>query len=76
PVIHSFDMRNRVDELTMPILLINRFDDALSPEAKTRWLSQQLPNCAGYHLVSGGERFFMYSQAEVVTPLIKQFLAQ
>lgn len=76
PVIHYFNMRNRLDALTMPILLINRHDDALSPAAKTRWLSQQLPNCAGYHLVSGGERFFMYSQAEVVTPLIEQFLTQ
>lgn len=74
PVIHYFDMRQRLDKLTMPILLINRYDDALSPEPKTHWLSKQLPNCAGYHLVQGGERFFMYSRAEVVTPLIEQFL--
>ena len=76
PVIHYYDMRERLDALTMPILLINRYDDALSPEAKTRWLSKQLPNCAGYHLVAGRERFFMYSQAEAVTPLIEQFLAR
>jgi len=76
PVIHYYDMRKRLAVLTMPILLINRYDDALAPEAKTHWLSQHLPNCAGYHLVAGGERFFMYSQAEVVTPLIEQFLAK
>lgn len=76
PVIHYFNMRNRLNALTMPILLINRYDDALSPAAKTYWLSQELPNCAGYHLVSGGERFFMYSQAEAVTPLIEQFLTR
>ncbi|HEX6553487.1 MAG TPA: alpha/beta hydrolase [Ktedonobacteraceae bacterium] len=74
PVIHYFDMRQRLDKLTMPILLINRYDDVLSPEPKTHWLSKQLPNCAGYHLVQGGERFFLYSRAEVVTPLIEQFL--
>lgn len=74
PVIHYFDMRQRLDALTMPILLINRYDDILSPEPKTHWLSKQLPNCAGYHLVQGGERFFLYSRAEVVTPLIEQFL--
>ena len=74
PVIHYFDIRQRLDALTMPILLINRYDDALSPEPKTHWLSKQLPNCAGYHLVQGGERFFLYSRAEVVTPLIEQFL--
>lgn len=74
PVIHYFDMRQRLDALTMPILLINRYDDALSPESETHWLSKQLPNCAGYHLVQGGERFFLYSRAEVVTPLIEQFL--
>ncbi len=74
PVIHYFDMRQRLDALTMPILLINRYDDTLSPEPKTHWLSKQLPNCAGYHLVQGGERFFLYSRAEVVTPLIEQFL--
>ncbi len=76
PVIHNFDMRKRLDTLTMPVLLINRYNDALAPEARTHWLSQCLPNCAGYHLVAGGERFFMYSQAEVVSPLIKQFLAK
>ncbi len=73
PVIHYFDMRNRLSALTMPILLINRFDDALSPEAKTHWLSGQLPDC-DYHVIPGGERFFMYSQAETVTQLIEQFL--
>jgi pimeloyl-ACP methyl ester carboxylesterase len=76
PVIHYYDMRERLDGLTMPILLINRYDDALSPEFKTHWLSKQLPNCAGYHLVAGGERFFMYSQAGAVTPLIEEFLAR
>jgi pimeloyl-ACP methyl ester carboxylesterase len=76
PVIHYYDMRKRLDGLTMPILLINRYDDALSPEVKTHWLSKQLPNCAGYHLVAGGERFFMYSQAEAMTPLIEEFLAR
>jgi pimeloyl-ACP methyl ester carboxylesterase len=74
PVIHSFDMRQRLAALTMPVLLINRGDDALSPEAKTRWLAEQLPCCAGYHIVPGGERFFMYSQAESVNRLIAGFL--
>jgi pimeloyl-ACP methyl ester carboxylesterase len=75
PIIHSFDMSDRLSTLTMPILLINRADDALSPEAKTRWLTQHLPHCVGYHVVPGGERFFMYSQAEHVTPLIERFLS-
>ena len=75
PVIHSYDMRKRLDSLTMPILLINRADDVLSPEPKTRWLAAHLPNCAGYHVIPGGERFFMYSEAEQVNPLIEQFLA-
>lgn len=74
PVIHYFDMRERLSALTMPILLINRSDDALSPEYKTRWMAMQLPACAAYHVVPGRERFFMYSQAEVVTPLIEAFL--
>ncbi len=75
PIIHYFDMRKRLNQLTMPILLINRADDALSPEYKTCWLARQLPNCAGYHVVPGGERFFMYSQAEVVNALVEQLLA-
>jgi Predicted hydrolases or acyltransferases (alpha/beta hydrolase superfamily) len=75
PVIHNFDITKRVAELTMPILLINRTDDALSPEASTRWLAQHLPHCAGYHVVSGREHFFMYSRAETVTPLIEAFLS-
>jgi pimeloyl-ACP methyl ester carboxylesterase len=74
PIIHNFDIRKRLDALTMPVLLINRTDDALSPEAKTRWLAKHLPHCAGYHVVSGRERFFMYSRAETVTPLIEAFL--
>jgi hypothetical protein len=34
PCHHYYDMRNRLDALTMPILLINRYDDALAPEPK------------------------------------------
>jgi pimeloyl-ACP methyl ester carboxylesterase len=74
PVVHSFDMRERLDQLTMPILLINRKDDVLAPEPKTRWFAEHLPNCVGYHVISGGERFFMYSQAYVVNQLIEKFL--
>jgi pimeloyl-ACP methyl ester carboxylesterase len=75
PVIHSFDIRARVAALTMPILLINRWDDALAPEAKTAWLAQHLPNCV-YHVVPARGRFFLYSEAEHVTPLIETFLAE
>lgn len=74
PTIHSFDISRDVRKLTMPVLLINRHDDALSPEAKTDWLAQHLPNCAGYYVVNGRERFFTYSQDKVVTPLIEMFL--
>jgi pimeloyl-ACP methyl ester carboxylesterase len=74
PVIHNYDMRDRLDQLTMPILLINRKDDVLAPETKTRWLAENLPDCAGYHVISGGERFFMYSQADVVNQLVRAFL--
>ena len=74
PVIHSFDIRAHLAAFTMPILLINRQDDVLSPEAKTAWLARQLPRCV-YHVVPGRERFFMYSEAEAVTPLIEAFLA-
>lgn len=74
PIIHYFDMRKRLDQLTMPILLINRNDDVLAPEPKTRWLAENLPDCAGYHVISGGERFFMYSQADTLNQLIRNFL--
>jgi pimeloyl-ACP methyl ester carboxylesterase len=74
PIIHYFDVRDRLDQLTMPVLLINREDDVLAPEPKTRWLSEHLPNCAGYHVISGGERFFMYSQARIVNQFIANFL--
>jgi len=75
PIIHSFDIRERLDQLTMPILLINREDDVLAPEPKTRWLSEHLPNCAGYHVIAGGERFFLYSQANIVNRVIANFLS-
>lgn len=74
PIIHYFDVRKRLDQLTMPILLINRAGDVLAPEPKTRWLAENLPNCAGYHVISGGERFFMYSQADTLNQLINNFL--
>lgn len=74
PIIHNYDMRERLGKLVMPILLINRADDVLAPEAKTRWLAANLPNCSDYHVVSGGERFFMYSEAEVVNQLMERFL--
>ena len=74
PIIHNYDMRERLDQLTMPVLLINRGDDVLAPEPETRWLSENLPNCAGYHVIAGGGRFFMYSQAGIVNQLIEKFL--
>lgn len=75
PVIHSFDIRAHLADLRMPILLINRQDDALSPERETAYLAQHLPACAGYHVIPARERFFLYSEAERVTPLIETFLA-
>jgi len=74
PIIHNYDMRKRLDQLTMPVLLINRNDDVLAPESKTRWLAENLPICAGYHVISGGDRFFMYSQADTVNRLMEEFL--
>jgi len=74
PIIHNYDIRERLDQLTMPVLLINRGDDVLAPEPETRWLSENLPNCAGYHVIAGGGRFFMYSQAGIVNQLIEKFL--
>ena len=74
PVIHSYDIRAHLAKFTMPILLINRWDDALAPEPKTAWLAQRLPNCV-YRVIPGRGRFFMYSQAEQVTPVIETFLA-
>lgn len=76
PVIHRFDIRKRLAGLTMPVLLINRFDDVLAPEQKTHWFAEHLPNCAGYHVIPGGERFFMYSEAARVNQIIQGFLEQ
>lgn len=74
PVIHRFDIRKRLHNLTMPILLLNRLDDVLAPEGRTRWFAEHLPNCAGYHVIPGGERFFLYSEAARVNPLLQDFL--
>jgi len=74
PIIHCFDIRAHLAAFTMPILLINRSDDALAPEAKTAWLAQRLPSCV-YHVVQARGRFFLYSEAEQVTPLIEKFLS-
>lgn len=71
PIIHRFDVRKRLAGLTMPVLLINRFDDALSPEHKTHWFAEHLPNCAGYYVIPGGERFFMYSEAARVNQIMQ-----
>jgi len=75
PVIHNVNFYDRLTPLTMPVLVLNRTDDRLTPEPKTRWLAEHLPNCVGYHIVNGGDRFFMYAQSDVVNPLIAQFLA-
>lgn len=76
PIIHRFDIRKRLAELNMPVLLVNRFDDVLSPENKTHWFAEHLPNCAGYHVIPGGERFFMYSEATRVNQIMQAFLTQ
>jgi len=76
PVIHEVNFYERLAPLTMPTLVLNRTDDRLTPEPKTYWLAKHLPNCEGYHVVHGGDRFFMYAQAEIVNPLIAQFLIE
>ncbi len=74
PVIHNFDIRDRLHFLDMPVLLINRMDDILSPLEKTSWLAEKLdPHCV-YHLLEGTDRFFLYAQAEIINPLIAVFL--
>ncbi len=74
PVIHNVNFYERLAPLTMPTLVLNRTDDRLTPEPKTHWLAKHLPNCAGYHVVHGGDRFFMYAQSDIVNRLIMQFL--
>ncbi len=76
PVIHNVNFYERLAPLTMPTLVLNRTDDRLTPEPKTHWLAKHLPNCVGYHVVHGGDRFFMYAQSEIVNPLIAQFLTE
>lgn len=76
PIIHRFTIHKRLSGLTMPVLLINRFDDLLAPECKTHWFAEHLPNCAGYHVIPGGERFFMYSEATRVNQIIQSFLEE
>jgi pimeloyl-ACP methyl ester carboxylesterase len=74
PITHRFNIQKHLQNLTMPVLLINRNDDALAPENRTRWLSRHLPNCAGYYVVPGGEHFFMYAEATCVNQIIQHFL--
>ncbi len=69
PIIHNFDIRDRIQQLTMPILLINRADDPLSPEAATQWLATHLPNCIGYFVIPGRERFFIFHH--LLTRIVK-----
>lgn len=76
PIIHYFDMRARIQQLTMPVLLINRADDPLAPARTTQWLAEQLPACLTYSVIPARERFFMYARATEVTPLIETFLRQ
>ena len=76
PVIHNVNFYERLAPLTMPVLVLNRTDDRLTPEPKTHWLAKHLPNCADYHVVHGGDRFFMYAQSEIVNPLIADFLTK
>lgn len=74
PLLYRFDVRRQIETLQTPTLLINRADDPLAPETETRWLAERLPHCANYHIVPGREHFFLYSQAEIITPLIETFL--
>jgi pimeloyl-ACP methyl ester carboxylesterase len=76
PVIHNVDFYERLAPLTMPVLVLNRTDDRLTPEPKTHWLAKHLPNCSDYHVMHGGDRFFMYAQSAMVNPLIAHFLAK
>lgn len=61
-------------QLTLPILLLWGDQDPLSSIAVGQYLQKTFPN-AQLEIVTGGDHFFASTQADVIAPIIQNFLA-
>jgi pimeloyl-[acyl-carrier protein] methyl ester esterase len=59
------DLRDGLDEIELPVLLLHAADDRVVPAAASRWLQQCLPNAKSFEFQTGGHAFFLQHADEV-----------
>jgi pimeloyl-[acyl-carrier protein] methyl ester esterase len=67
------DLRERIKEITVPVLLLHAVDDRVVPVAASHWLQEHLANAELIEFQPGGHAFFLQHTTEVAKQ-IKAFL--
>ncbi len=70
---NSFDIRDRLDEIAVPTLVISGTMDVMTPEKYGRYMAERIPQ-ADFALVEGGGHMLMQEQPQVVIQAIRGFL--
>jgi pimeloyl-ACP methyl ester carboxylesterase len=69
----AFDVRDRVEEIEQPALVICGADDQMTPVRFSDYLTERLPN-AHFEMVPNAGHMVMLEQPEIVAELVKGFL--
>lgn len=72
-ILANADMRSRLSQLTMPVLIIQGQRDRLTPTAATQWLLEHVVNAQSQIITGAGHAPFLSHSNEVATA-INEFL--
>lgn len=70
-----FDIRDRVQEIAVPSLVLTGSEDLMTPPRFGRWLVERIPN-AQFHLVEGAGHMLMLERPREVARKIREFLSE
>jgi pimeloyl-ACP methyl ester carboxylesterase len=76
PLEHRHDMFPWARTLDVPVLLVNRDDDAVASVEEMSELARLLPQCYGFEVLRGGGRFITYTWADRVNELLREFFGR
>ncbi|MBE9516220.1 MAG: pimeloyl-ACP methyl ester esterase BioH [Proteobacteria bacterium] len=70
-ILATADLRSRVAQLNLPVLIVQGQRDRLTPAAAAHWLAEQIPD-AGKHVIAGaGHAPFLSHTDEVASAMIE-----
>jgi pimeloyl-[acyl-carrier protein] methyl ester esterase len=63
--LENTDLRDSIEQIEMPVLLLHASDDRVIPVSASHWLQQRLPDSRLHEFPAGGHAFFLQHTSEV-----------